>query len=286
MRPVSVEHYENFPVASWLCPPAIRQAVIAIYHFARTADDIADEGDLDAAQRLVQLRAYRQALTETLQGERSCQDGSWAHVFAPLGQALARHDLPPSHLYDLLDAFEQDVRNPVYANREALLDYCRRSACPIGRLLLHLQGVHDPRLMAMSDKICNALQLINFWQDLSVDVPRGRLYIPQSDADVYGLRWPPFANTPDQHQAEQALVANLCDWAREMMNAGAGLPLEVGGRLGLELRLVVQGGLRVLEKISRMQHRTFRQRPVLGTWDAPALVWRALWMRSAFATTR
>ena len=283
---MSVEHYENFPVASRLCPPAIRQAVIAIYHFARTADDIADEGDLDASQRLAQLRAYRQALANTLQGGGSGQDASWAHVFAPLRQAHARHDLPPSLLHDLLDAFEQDVRNPVYANRAALLDYCRRSASPIGRLLLHLQGLHDPRLTAMSDKICTALQLINFWQDLSVDVSRGRLYIPQSDAAAHGLRWPPCVENREQHQVERALVADLCNWASETMNAGAGLPLEVGGRLGLELRLVVQGGLRVLEKISRMQYQTFRQRPVLGTWDAPVLVWRALWMRSAVAPMR
>lgn len=281
---MTVAHYENFPVASWLCPPHIRQAVIAVYHFARTADDIADEGDLQAPQRLEQLHVYRETLSRTLQGAAPDTNSPWAHIFRPLGQAHARHVLPKPLLDDLLDAFEQDVLNPMYACRAELLDYCRRSANPVGRLLLHLQGIRDPRLIAMSDQICTALQLINFWQDLSVDVPRGRCYIPLSDARAHGLPWPLRATCGHDPRSVKALVADLCQWAGQTMASGAGLPMEVGGRMGLELRLVVQGGLRVLEKIRLMDHQSFRHRPVLNAWDAPLLTWRAIRMRAAQAS--
>ena len=275
---VSVEHYENFPVASWLCPPGIRQAVIAIYHFARTADDIADEGDVPADKRLADLYRYRELLLRTLEGHRGSDNGPWTQIFDRLGLAHRRHALPVTPLLDLLEAFEQDVHNPVYAHRQALLDYCRRSANPIGRLLLHLQGLTDPYLLELSDKICTALQLINFWQDLSIDLRRGRVYIPKADADARALPWPP---TPQwEGLPSRELVRDLCAWARDTMQAGADLPLKVGGRMGLELRLVVQGGLRVLERIGQMDHQTFSQRPVLTAGDAPILVWRALLMRA------
>lgn len=286
IRLVAVQHYENFPVASWLCPPAMREAVVAIYHFARTADDIADEGDLAWEQRLCELKAYRLALEDTLQGRSRDPDAPWSRIFSLLASAHARHHLPPAPLHDLLDAFEQDVRNPAYASRDELLDYCRRSANPIGRLLLHLHGVNREALFTMSDRICTALQLINFWQDLSIDLPRARVYIPQQDAAAHGLHWPPGSGNLPCTPGERALVADLCDWASATMHEGARLPLEIGGRLGLELRLVVQGGLRVLERIRRMDYQTFRQRPVLGAADMPALVWRALWMRPAIGPAR
>ena len=286
IQPVAVQHYENFPVASWLCPPAMREAVVAIYHFARTADDIADEGDLASEQRLDELRAYRRALEDTLQGRRRDPDEPWFHIFRMLASAHARHHLPPAPLHDLLDAFEQDVRNPAYTSRDELLDYCRRSANPIGRLLLHLHGVNREALIIMSDRVCTALQLINFWQDLSIDIPRARVYIPKQDAAAHGLHWPPGSGNLPSTPGERALVADLCDWASATMHEGARLPLEIGGRLGLELRLVVQGGLRVLERIRRMDYQTFRQRPVLSAADGPALVWRALWMRRALGPAR
>lgn len=284
---VAIEHYENFPVASWLCPPAIRQAVVAIYHFARTADDIADEGEAAAPQRLSDLQAYRLELQVTLRGHRhddEPRDPRWQPLFTQLQHAHQRHRLPAKPLLDLLDAFEQDVRNPAYVDRHQLLDYCHRSANPVGRLLLHLQGVADERLIWMSDQICTALQLINFWQDLSVDLPRGRRYIPQSDAAAHGLHWPPLGPRLDagfEGARARGLVADLCGWARKTMMAGADLPLEIGGRMGMELRLVVQGGLRVLEKIEQMDHQTFFHRPVLGRRDAMPVLWRALTMRTA-----
>ncbi|OYU98515.1 MAG: squalene synthase HpnC [Burkholderiales bacterium PBB5] len=272
---MSVGHYENFPVASWLCPPAMRGAVQAIYHFARTADDLADEGDLPADQRLQQLQRYRQALARCAAGDDTGAD--WPQVFTPLRQAIARHALPCALLDDLLDAFVQDTGNPVYADRAALLDYCRRSANPIGRLMLHLAGVHDALSLRQSDAICSALQLINFWQDPSVDLPRGRHYLCDADLAAHGLSRA--ALGAGDSPTTQALLRSLCGWAGSLMAEGAPLACRVPGRLGWELRLVVQGGLRILERIGAMDYRTLSQRPVLRGTDLPLMLGRALRMR-------
>jgi hydroxysqualene synthase len=278
--PVSVEHYENFPVASWLCPPAMRPPITAIYGFARTADDFADEGTTDVQARLAVLAAYREELTAVHAG--AAPSARWAQVFVPLQRAILEHRLPLIPLDNLLDAFMQDCSNPVHPDRDSLLDYCRRSANPVGRLLLHLYGVHDATACAQSDAVCTALQLINFWQDLSVDLPRGRCYLPEADLRRHGLSWPlpnslhPFCT---DRPAAQALVKSLCTWAGDQMRAGQGLVYRLPGRAGWELRLVVQGGLRILEKIADMDYDSFTSRPHLTGWDGLPLAWRALTMR-------
>ncbi len=251
-----MDHYENFPVASWLCPPALRAPILALYGFARTADDIADEGNATAAERLALLQLYRQDLHESWRNPQH-RSAQWPEVFAALTRQHQTWAFPLGLLEDLLDAFEQDVTytrdHHVYADRTELLDYCRRSANPIGRLILHLAQVQDAESLAMSDAICSALQLINFWQDLSVDVPRGRLYLP--------------------------LGANLSDelaYARALMEQGAPLVRRLPGRLGWELRLVVQGGLRILDKAEREDTR--RIRPTVHAGDTPLMLWRALRM--------
>jgi squalene synthase HpnC len=251
-----VDHYENFPVASWLCPPALRAPILALYGFARTADDIADEGNATAAERLALLQLYRQDLHESWRNPQH-RSAQWPEVFAALARQHQTWAFPLGLLEDLLDAFEQDVTytrdHHVYADRTELLDYCRRSANPIGRLILHLAQVQDAESLAMSDAICSALQLINFWQDLSVDVPRGRLYLP--------------------------LGANLTDelaYARALMEQGAPLVRRLSGRLGWELRLVVQGGLRILDKAEREDTR--RIRPTVHAGDTALMLWRALRM--------
>jgi hydroxysqualene synthase len=277
---VGVNHYENFPVASWLCPPALRPAVAAIYHFARAADDIADEGDAPADARRARLDAYERALHAAARGEPATD---WVGVFAPLAQAIADHRLPVPLLADLLSAFRQDAANPVYPDRAALLDYCARSANPIGRLLLHLANVHDADALRQSDAICTALQLINFWQDLSVDLPRGRGYVPRADALRHGLTLP--LSGPDR-AATRALIAELVAWARSTMLSGAPLVHRVPGRFGWELRLVVQCGLRVLDKIEARGYDVLAHRVRIGAADAPRLFWRALWMRRTGATPR
>jgi len=271
-----VTHYENFPVASWLCPPRLRQPVAAIYWFARTADDIADEGNATEGDRLADLLTYRNDLAACLAGDTG--SGRWADVFDPLDRAVRQFGLPGQPLHDLLDAFRQDVVRTAagagYADRTELLDYCRRSANPVGRLLLHLYGVQRPEALERSDAICSALQLINFWQDLGVDVPRGRYYLPAADCVRHDID-PAAPASWASHPQAPALVRELCDWARALMLQGAPLVHEVPGRAGWELRLVVQGGLRILRRIEALQWRTLQQRPKLGAADVPLLLWNA-----------
>lgn len=273
---VSVDHYENFPVASWLCPPSLRGSIVAIYGFARTADDLADEGDAPAPQRLADLSSYRADLV-SIENRRNPSQ-RWSHVFGPLSDAIERTELPVSLLHDLLSAFEQDVVKTRYTDRAELLDYCRRSANPVGRLLLHLYGVDDNASLRRSDAICSALQLINFWQDLSIDTERGRLYVPQADMDTHGVSQQQLLGRQDSAAARK-LIAEVTAWARALMMQGAPLVHRVPGRGGWELRLVVQGGLRIIDKIERMDHATLRQRPRIVKMDAPLMLWRAAGMR-------
>ncbi len=269
-------HYENFPVASWLCPPRLRPAIAAIYGFARTADDIADEGDTATNERLTGLQALRHDVRAVASG--APDSGRWAGVFRALGPVLRDFTLPLAPFEQLLDAFEQDVRFTATASRyqtdAQLLDYCTRSANPIGRLLLHLYGIEDARSLSQSDQICSALQLINFWQDLSVDVPRDRWYTSVqamqqhevTDADLRANR---------SCAPASSLIARYVVQARGLMLQGAPLALRIPGRAGWELRLVVQGGLRVLDKIAALNHESWRARPKLGLMDLPLLLWRA-----------
>lgn len=270
-----VGHYENFPVASLLCPPALRPAVAAIYWFARTADDLADEGDALPQTRLTDLRAYRADLMACAQGNPA--SARWSVLFQRLQVVIQQFSLPVDLLADLLDAFEQDVVKTRYASQAELLDYCRRSANPIGRLMLHLYGVREPLLLQQSDCICTALQLVNFWQDLSLDIPRGRIYLPVeswagqnvSEAQLLALEVSPSTST---------LVATNLAWAQALMTRGAGLAKSLPGRAGWELRLVIQGGLRIAEKIEALGFATLKARPKLGAWDAIVMAWRALRM--------
>ncbi len=275
---MAVDHYENFPVASWLCPRRLRPAVAAIYGFARTADDLADEGDASVDERLADLAAYRADLEAVLAAQRPSP--RWYPVFHALRQAIAAHALPGALLSDLLGAFEQDVVKHAYADRAELLDYCRRSANPVGRLLLHLYGVRRAQALQQSDAICSALQLANFWQDLGVDIGRGRLYIPATDCTRHRVD-PAVLRRGHTEPGTRALIAEMVFWARELMLRGAPLARALPGSAGWELRLVVQGGLRILEKIERGRFRVLEHRPTLRWYDFPLLGWRALWMKAS-----
>lgn len=277
-RAPRVDHYENFPVASWLCPPDLRAPIAAIYWFARTADDLADEGDDTAHERLEALAAYRQGLLATAVG-RPPPD-RWQQVWNPLAGAMAQHRLPLQPLLDLLSAFEQDVvktrDGAGYRDRAELLEYCRRSANPVGRLLLHLYGIEDPTAHAQSDAICTALQLINFWQDLGRDLARGRRYLPESDCTQHDV--PALVPMQAPPGRRRALVASECAWARLLMQQGSPLVHRVPGRAGWELRAVVQGGLRVLDRIRALGYDSFTARPTLRAGDVPVIGWRMLRM--------
>jgi len=268
-NPVNAGHYENFPVASVFLPARLRPAVRAIYAFARTADDFADEGDHPAEWRLARLAEYHAHLHALEKGEAVDHP-----VFQALAPHIRAHHLPYALFHDLLSAFEQDCTKTRYAHFGEVMDYCRRSANPIGRLMLRLYGDDDAKHQAWSDGICSALQLINFWQDVAVDLKKGRVYLPQDEMSLFGVC--------DEDLARGVVtpaVASLLDFqvtrARRMMTDGAPLARALPGRIGWELRLVIQGGLAILKKIEDVRYDVFRQRPTVGRTDWLRLAWRA-----------
>lgn len=282
-RPAPIDHYENFPVASWLCPPRLRPPIAAIYHFARTADDIADEGNAPPAERLADLAAYRADLHAIARG--AAPSPRWARVFQALAVQMQAFQLPLQPLDDLLSAFAQDVRKTAagdtYADWPELIDYCRRSANPVGRLLLHLYGVTDAQAQQESDAICTALQLINFWQDLSVDIPRGRYYLPLAECAVHGIVISDPARqfaTLKSDEETTNLIAGCAHQASASMQKGLKLVHRIPGRAGWELRAVTQGATRVLDKIDALGAAVLHQRPTVGKVDAPRILWRMLRM--------
>ncbi len=267
---MSVDHYENFPVASVLLPGPLRHPVSVIYRFARSADDFADEGDLPAADRLAQLDVYRQELRRLEAGASAGQP-----LFAELGKIVNQYRLPLPLFHDLLDAFAQDVVQGRYAEFAELMDYCRRSANPVGRLLLHLFGAACEVNLKHSDAICSSLQLINFWQDVAIDWRKNRVYLPQDELERYGVSERQIA-AGDTSGPWKALMRFQVQRARELIKSGAPLGRALPGRIGLEIRTIVEGGLRILEKIDKAEGDVYHHRPVLNAFDWPLLLLRAL----------
>ncbi|BCK87462.1 hydroxysqualene synthase [Sideroxyarcus emersonii] len=258
---MSVDHYENFPVASILMPRRLRKPVAAIYHFARAADDIADEGDLPDAERLRRLDEFRAELKRI-----ETDESPHTPLFRRLAAEVQAHALPMPPFYDLLDAFSQDVVKKRYADFAELQDYCRRSANPVGNLLLHLYEEATPVALAYSDAICSALQLINFWQDVARDYAIGRIYLPQEDLAKFGVEEAQIAQGVDD-EAWRALMEFEVDRARTLMLQGAPLGSMLRGRIGLEMRMIIAGGLRILDKLQAADYDMFRHRPVLRPFD-------------------
>lgn len=267
---MAVTHYENFPVASLVMPRRFRPAVSAIYWFAREADDIADEGSDPPEARLEALEGRKLELDRIASGDRP---------ITPLFRALAHHiqgfQLPLQPFRDLLDAFSQDVTCTRYRTFAEVLDYCERSANPVGRLMLHLYGQPTPDDVALSDRICSSLQLINFLQDVDNDYGRGRIYLPLEDLERFGITESQIAaRAPDG--AWWDLMRFQIDRARTMLRQGSPLGRRLRGRLGLELRLIVQGGDRILDKLTAVRGDVFARRPVLRAPDWPVMLFRAL----------
>ena len=267
---MDVDHYENFPVASLLLPPQFRHPVAQIYRFAREADDFADEGNDPDALRLARLQQFRDQLCKIERGLIPDSD-----QFTVLAGVIHRYQLPVALFHDLLSAFSQDVRRNRYAKFPDVLDYCRRSANPIGRLLLHLFDRATADNLRWSDSICSALQLVNFWQDIAIDYAKNRIYLPQDEMAAYGVT--------ERHVAEQlcdrkwvALMGHQVARSRDLLQSGAPLGQALPGRIGLEIRVTIQGGLRILEKLQAEGYDMFRRRPVLKWFDWPLLLARAL----------
>ncbi len=266
----SISHYENFPVASILLPPELRAPIAHIYHFARSADDFADEGDAAPGERLAALDRYRKELDRIEMGVATDTP-----LFRALGDTIRTHSLPMQLFRDLLDAFSQDVVKPRYESYAELLDYSRRSANPVGRLLLHLFGAASPRNLAWSDSICSGLQLTNFWQDVAIDWRKGRIYLPQDEMAHYGVTEAHLASGRCD-KAWRALLGFQTSRTRDLLAHGAPLGSALPGRIGLEIRVSVAGGLRILEKLDRTGQDMFRHRPVLRWHDWPILLGRSM----------
>ena len=258
---MAVDHYENFPVASILLPKRLRHPVEIIYHFARQADDFADEGDVPAEQRLAKLDGFRAELKRIAANEAPLMP-----LFHDVAGIVEQHRLPLQLFHDLLDAFSQDVTKKCYANFDEVLDYCRRSANPVGRLLLHLYEETSETNLKYSDAICTSLQIINFWQDVKKDYAIGRIYLPQDEMARFGVTEAHIA----EERADAAwreLMQFQVQRARDMMKSGAPLGSILTGRIGLEMRLIIAGGLRILDKLESAQYDMFRHRPVLRPLD-------------------
>ena len=266
---MAVDHYENFPVASLLLPKHLRRAVTDIYRFARGADDLADEGDATPAERMAALQTYRAAILDIASGQQP------ATPFRALAQTITEHALPTQPFLDLLSAFDQDIQKKRYEDYATLLDYCRRSADPVGTLMLHLYKTSDPVSLAQSAAICSALQLINFLQDVAIDWEKARIYLPQDDLKRFGVTEEHFAHALVD-LAWCKLMQFQVDRARGLLNSGLPLGRTLSGRIGLELRLIIQGGLRILEKIEHIHFDVFRHRPTLRPQDWALMFWRAL----------
>lgn len=269
------QHYENFPVASWLLPPQARDHIAAIYAFARTADDFADEGERPAAERLRLLEDWRVRLHAAADG-RVDDDGSQAgFIFVALAETIGACDLEVQLFDDLLSAFRQDVTTTRYETWESLLDYCRRSADPVGRLVLRVTGYRDHVLDAQSDAVCTALQLTNFWQDIERDWQKGRVYVPTRLIEAAGADEQAIA-AGQLSPAWKAIMRDVTARTRALFERGRPVADGVQGRLRWELRATWLGGVRILDRIEAVDFDVFRARPSLGWSDAAAVGWRVL----------
>ncbi|MFA6179058.1 MAG: squalene synthase HpnC [Candidatus Methylopumilus sp.] len=263
-------HYENFPVASIMLPKRLREPIGLIYSFARQADDFADEGDLTPDQRLALLDGFRQELDLIGASQAPKTD-----FFITLQTMIAERQLPLEPFYDLLDAFSQDVVKTRYENFGEVIDYCRRSANPVGRLLLHLYGKATPHNIGLSDAICSSLQIINFLQDVAIDYRKNRIYFPLDEMRKYKIDEQQIASGDTTGTWSLFMEFNI-HRARRLLQSGAPLGLVLKGRIGIEMRTIIAGGECILKKLHKSRGDMFNQRPVLKKSDWAYMLYRAL----------
>jgi phytoene synthase len=265
------EHYENFPVASILLPKKIRRHVAAIYAFARTADDYADEPGSTQQERLAKLGEWEEKLL-------ACTGGTASDpVFLALGDTMRKFDIPAALFRSLLTAFRSDVNVTRYASFEDVSAYCRNSADPVGRLILILFGYRNEKLFAYSDYICTALQLTNFWQDVSVDIRKGRIYFPLEDLQRFGCTEEDLLGGIFKEETA-ALIRFEVERTEELFEKGKPLLSAVDKRLQWELKLIWSGGMRILKKIRKLNFNSVYRRPQLGRTDKVSLLFRSFFM--------
>lgn len=269
-QPYTIDHYENFPVASILLPRRLRHPISVIYTFARKADDFADEGNISNDTRLQMLEEFRQEL-ERIKTSTTPR----TQLFQDLAFIIEKHKLPLQPFYDLLSAFSQDVTKTRYADFGEIIQYCRRSANPIGQLLLHLYGEATPRNLAYSDAICTSLQLINFWQDIAIDFKKNRIYLPQAEMAKFHISEDQIAQG-DTNGLWGSFMLFQLDRTRKLLQAGAPLGKVLPGRIGLEMRMIIMGGETILRKLHKSKGDVFRHRPVLKPIDWLYMSYRAI----------
>lgn len=269
------QHYENFPVASILLPAKLREPIGLIYSFARQADDFADEGDLSIVQRLDLLQGFRDEL-DLIQAYIKPKSA----FFETLSTMIKAQKLPLEAFFDLLDAFSQDVVKTRYANYAEVLDYCERSANPIGRLLLHLYGMATLSNLVLSDYICSALQLINFLQDVAIDEQKNegksRIYLCADEMQSFGIT-EIHINAGNADERWQAFMQFNINRTRRLLTAGKPLGRILKGRIGLEMRLIIAGGERILDKLENVHGDVFAHRPDLNKLDWLIMLSKSLW---------
>lgn len=266
---LATSHYENFPVASFLLPKRLRKPVALIYAFARQADDFADEGDLSPEQRLSLLNGFKLEL-DLIRDNQTPK----TPLFVALERMIQTHGLALEPFYDLLDAFSQDVTKTRYAHVGEVMDYCRRSANPIGRLMLALYGENSTKNIGMADAICTALQLINFLQDVAIDAQKNRIYLPQDELNKYKVTEDQILRS-DNSGTWGMMMEFQINRARKLLQAGAPLGLALPGRIGLEMRMIIAGGERILKKLHQARGDVFNHRPVLTKKDWLYMAYRA-----------
>ena len=269
-------HYENFPVASRLLPAPMRPHVAAVYAFARTADDMADEGSAPAAERLAKLGEWQRKLHAAVAVEQSGR-APQAHedlIVVALAHSIRSLDLPIALCDDLLSAFGQDTMTTRYDSWAEVFDYCRRSANPVGRLVLRIAGYRDEALDQSSDAFCTALQLTNFWQDFAHDWLIGRLYVPRDVTAACRAREMDL-NGPFLNDSWMAAMRQCVDETRKQFEAARAVCDGVRGRLRFELRFTWLGGVRILDQVERIGAQLLSRRPTIGKTDVPLLLWRA-----------
>jgi hydroxysqualene synthase len=279
-------HYENFPVASFLLPKVVRPHIAAIYAFARSADDFADEGQRPHEERYRLLEDWRELLWRAADGTQARSSQPHSPLFRALGHTIRVCDLQVSLLEDLLSAFRQDVATTRYATWADLFDYCRRSANPVGRLVLRVCGYAGKDVETASDAVCTALQLTNFWQDLAIDYPRGRLYLPREEWEAVGAAEADLA-AGRLSAAWRTAIASAAARTRGLFAEGRPVSDLVRGRLRYELRVTWLGGMLILDRLEEAGYDVFTRRPTIGRGDAPGLAWRAMrWSGPSSGTGR
>lgn len=268
------QHYENFPVGSIALPKHLRRPITLIYHFARQADDFADENDHAPEQRLAMLDGFREQLDLIRSNKKSS-----SNFFVELSAMIHQHELPLQPFYDLLSAFSQDVTKTEYENFDEVLNYCQRSANPIGTLLLHLYKKATPENLAYSDHVCTALQLINFYQDVSIDFQstfhEKRIYLCQDEMKAFNIKEVQIATQQADSNWQQFMLFNV-ERAEKMLKAGKPLGKILPGRMGLEMRMIIGGGEKIIGKLKKVKGDIFNHRPTLKAWDWPAIFFKTL----------